>query len=280
MREFKHNRYSIRQLQQAHADHIEAIFTGLSRIPGDPYGVVIKKFGETRTFLQKKANFASRAILIGNESFELLDEIIAHFKENSDACFIEINPSNFSRSQHPFWEHMILPHLIARGFQVGEMRCVWIYDESNDSSTERANQSIRIDQYSSDEVDQFYPLELKVQEKIESETAKTYLKFSQSIGIWRNYIASVDETPIAIARLFIKDQIGYLVWGFTNERYRRRGCHTALIRRRIEDARDAGCSRIFSVSDIDAKSASTPQSCGLGIAYNYIMMKTSLEQEN
>ena len=279
MKNFKHNRHSIRQLQQAHADHLEAMFTGLSRIPGDPYGIIIRKFGKTRTFLQKKASFASRAILTGNESFELLDEIIAHFKENSYACFIEINPSNFSRSQHPFWEHMIIPHLAARGFRNGEMRCVWIYDHRRKSGIERPNQPIRIDQFSSDEIEQFYPLELKVQDKIESETAKTYMRFSQSIGVWRNYIASVDDTPVAIARLFVRDEIGYLVWGYTNERYRRQGCHSALIHRRIEDAMDAGCSTIFTVSDIDAKSASTLQTCGLRIAYNYIMMKTSFEQK-
>jgi len=57
----------------------------------------------------------------------------------------------------------------------------------------------------------------------------------------RLYIASVDGVPAAAAALDIRDGIGHLTAGATLPQFRRRGCQTALIERRLADAQEEGC---------------------------------------
>ena len=64
----------------------------------------------------------------------------------------------------------------------------------------------------------------------------------------------------------------YLQWSFTAATHRGRGCHRAMIHRRIDDARAAGCDVVFAVTDIGTQSASNLQSLGFRLAYNYVMM--------
>ena len=273
MNAFTHTRQTIQQLHQAHADYIEAMYTGLSQIPDNPYGVIIRKFSETRTFLHRQGDFSNRIILTGNESPELLDEIILHFSNNTSACFIEINPANFSHSQPPNTDQLLMPHFLERGFQVGDMRCVWIYDDTRMSNARPSHQHIRIETFASDEIDLYYPLQLQVLNHDYDEDEKTAITYRHSVGTWHNYVAYIDGTPAGLATLLISGEIGYLVWGFTQEKFRRLGCHAALIQKRVEDAMNAGCSTIFSVSDVDANSVFSLQANGLVIAYNYMLME-------
>lgn len=63
---------------------------------------------------------------------------------------------------------------------------------------------------------------------------------------WSLYLARVDGHPAAAATLYMKDGLGYLADATTGPTFRRRGLHSALLRRRIRDAAAAEASVVFS----------------------------------
>lgn len=62
---------------------------------------------------------------------------------------------------------------------------------------------------------------------------------------WRCYVAKVDGEAQACGAMLIDDGIAELGIGATLEAARGRGCQTALLRRRIVDAGEAGCQTLF-----------------------------------
>lgn len=67
---------------------------------------------------------------------------------------------------------------------------------------------------------------------------------------WRHYVASIDGRDVGAGALFVGDagdtRVGHLVDGVTLPDARRVGVQTAIIRRRVQDGRRAGCSLFCS----------------------------------
>lgn len=63
---------------------------------------------------------------------------------------------------------------------------------------------------------------------------------------WRFHLAELDGKPAGAAILTLHGDLGYLASAATLPAMRRRGVHAALIRARMLDAADAGCSLIFA----------------------------------
>ncbi|MFL5832390.1 MAG: GNAT family N-acetyltransferase [Solirubrobacterales bacterium] len=62
---------------------------------------------------------------------------------------------------------------------------------------------------------------------------------------WRCYVARVDGKACGCGAMVIEDGIAELGIGATLEDVRGRGCQTALLRRRISDAAEAGCRTLL-----------------------------------
>jgi GNAT superfamily N-acetyltransferase len=62
---------------------------------------------------------------------------------------------------------------------------------------------------------------------------------------WRCYVAKVDGEAQGCGAMVIEDGIAQFGIGATLEEARGRGCQTALLRRRIVDAAEAGCRALF-----------------------------------
>jgi GNAT superfamily N-acetyltransferase len=63
---------------------------------------------------------------------------------------------------------------------------------------------------------------------------------------WSLYLARVNGRPAAAATLYVIDGVGYLADSATDPSFRRRGFHTALLRRRLRDAHVSGADLVFS----------------------------------
>ena len=63
---------------------------------------------------------------------------------------------------------------------------------------------------------------------------------------WSLYLARVDGRPAATATLFVEGSAAYCADATTDPAFRRRGLHTALLHRRITDARAAGVDLVTS----------------------------------
>ncbi len=65
---------------------------------------------------------------------------------------------------------------------------------------------------------------------------------------WRLYMSFDGHTPAGTGALFVHDGAGWLDWAATAPEHRRRGSQTALLRRRLVDARRAGCRRLYTTT--------------------------------
>src|SRR5215813_3712335 len=83
----------------------------------------------------------------------------------------------------------------------------------------------------------------------------------------RLYLATVDGRPAAAGALFVHDGIGHLANASTMPGYRRLGCQTALIERRLQDAPAVGCSRASVVATWDSQSHRNLARAGFRTAY-------------
>jgi hypothetical protein len=63
---------------------------------------------------------------------------------------------------------------------------------------------------------------------------------------WTHYIGWDGDQAVAIGALFVRDGMGWLGWGGTIESHRGRGGQSAMIVRRIADARIHGCDWVTS----------------------------------
>lgn len=63
---------------------------------------------------------------------------------------------------------------------------------------------------------------------------------------WKFHLAEIDGAPAGAAILTLHGELGYLASAATLPEMRRRGVHAALLRARMLDAADAGCSLVFA----------------------------------
>jgi hypothetical protein len=84
--------------------------------------------------------------------------------------------------------------------------------------------------------------------------------FALTIGRegWIHYLALDGEAPVGIAALYVEDKIGWLGWGGTLTSHRGRGGQSAMIARRIADARSQGCEWVSAETADDLPEKPNP----------------------
>jgi hypothetical protein len=267
-----HNRETVRQFQQAHADHIESIYSGLAQIPGNPRKVEIRRFGPTRVFWADEDRMENRAIFTGNESKSDFEQVTEFFQKKKRTCFVELNPDNFYRT-HPFsWNAEVMPALLALGYRPDAFRCVWHCNRRCED--QHGEDVLALENYASADIVEFIKARLEVlpEDEIRARATAEEIKYGQSTAGWLHYIGLEEGIPVSTSSLFVHNSLGYLKWGFTRTECRNRGHQQAHIRRRIKDAFAQGCTKVFSVTDFDNVSANNLQKCGMTLAYNYVLM--------
>ncbi|HKG10264.1 MAG TPA: GNAT family N-acetyltransferase, partial [Gaiellaceae bacterium] len=63
---------------------------------------------------------------------------------------------------------------------------------------------------------------------------------------WRCYLAYDGDEPAGAAALYVHDGTGYLAFAATRPEHRRKGAQSALLARRIQDALEAGCTKLVT----------------------------------
>jgi GNAT superfamily N-acetyltransferase len=79
----------------------------------------------------------------------------------------------------------------------------------------------------------------------------------QGLENWRFHLAEIDGRPVGGAMLSLHGDVGYLASAATLPEVRRRGVHAALVRARMLDAAESGCSLVFARAVPGASGASS-----------------------
>jgi ribosomal protein S18 acetylase RimI-like enzyme len=89
------------------------------------------------------------------------------------------------------------------------------------------------------------------------------------------YIAAIDGQEAGAGVLALHDGVGYLANASTLPAFRRRGCQTALVARRIADSVGLGCDLVASLTSFGSASQRTLERAGLRIAYTRTVWRLS-----
>jgi len=266
-----HDRQLVRRLHQAYADKTEDFFKGLQQVPGSEAGVSLRTFGPARVLIARGHDWLSRATLTGEETFERIDEIVAHFAERSQICHIEWNPGNCHRPNS--WNSELGQHLLDLGFRPGGFRCV--YARSLGEQEGDLHSAMEIRRFGPGELEEYVEFVATVEAWSEERRSRKAANLIHGEGseAWHHYVGFLDGKPCSVASLYTGSDTAFLEWSTTHSNARRRGCHGAMIRRRLEDAAAAGCDLAFTITDVGTQSGRNLQREGFRLAYNYVMLK-------
>ena len=84
---------------------------------------------------------------------------------------------------------------------------------------------------------------------------------------WSLYLARSEGRAVAAATLFVYGQVGYFADSATDPRFRNRGLHAALLRRRARDAREAGVDFVCSGADFLSTSHRNMERAGMRLLF-------------
>jgi GNAT superfamily N-acetyltransferase len=84
---------------------------------------------------------------------------------------------------------------------------------------------------------------------------------------WQLYLARCGNCPAAAAILFLNEKVGYCADATTDPAFRGRGLQSALLARRIEDARTAGVDFVCSGADFLSQSHRNMERAGMRVQF-------------
>ncbi|MCT2197279.1 GNAT family N-acetyltransferase [Paenibacillus sp. p3-SID1389] len=94
---------------------------------------------------------------------------------------------------------------------------------------------------------------------------------------FQNFVAYLGGEPAGMGSLFMRGDTGYLANDFTFPAYRKRGIQTALIRHRLQTARELGLKRVYTDVEFASASHANMLKCGFELVYvNTFWMKMAL----
>ncbi|NAX20551.1 GNAT family N-acetyltransferase [Vibrio sp. V39_P1S14PM300] len=116
---------------------------------------------------------------------------------------------------------------------------------SLEQPTPSYNPSVRVERWGSEKADAFLDLLTTSGARCEPEVwaQKRHLYCSDQ---FRCFVAFIDETPCAWGTSFIAKECAILANAFTQEAFRARGCQTALLHARIQDAQQLGVKLVLT----------------------------------
>lgn len=84
---------------------------------------------------------------------------------------------------------------------------------------------------------------------------------------WHFYVASINGMPAAIAVMFVQDRVGSLAAAATLPEFQGRGCQSALLITRINEAAQLDCDLVVSQASFGSISKANMERIGLQTAY-------------
>ncbi len=234
----------------------------LYALPGNPYGVQIRSFGNTTALLAQRTHNHELFNHVGNisgDDLSYLDAIIGWYQSYDIYCHFDLVPSSASP--------LLLWSLASRGFyQSGFYNMLYGLPQTD----QKYVLGITVRPVLPEEKDLFAEIYF---DSFEIPKTEVYAYVRDSVGVLvrvpTNYcfFALIDHTIAAIAVLSIHRQVGYLALAGTLPSFRGHGCHKALLQARMHMAAQAGCNLIAGQAGVATISQLNMEKVGLRMAY-------------
>lgn len=234
----------------------------LGSLPGNPYGIQTRTFGNATAFLAQKTHNSEIFNHVGNitgDDLPYLDAILNWYARHDVLCSFDIVPSNASPA--------LLWHLASKGFYQSSFYNMFY---GLPYIAQKPLPGVVVRPVLPEEKDVFAEVYFDSFEVPKTETY-AYVRHSirslVEIPTNRCLFALVHNTIAAIAVVSISQEVGYLALSATLPHFRGYGCQKTLLQERIHLASQAGCDLVTCQVGVGTISQQNVEKIGLHLAY-------------
>ncbi|WP_439873788.1 GNAT family N-acetyltransferase [Bacillus mycoides] len=249
------------EIENAEIHMLSSRLALLQAISGNPMQVQMKKFGSATAFSSKViAGPAFNTVKgVTFTTTDELDEIISYYQSLQIPCRFEITPAQGTAE--------LFQYLSQKGFYQSSFHTAVYSKPKEDPSLLPSNILVR--KLKETEFDIFadiyvcgFNMPSFTKDGVRQNNEILYNKPG-----WHFFIAEVQNIPAGIGVLYVNKGIASLAASATLPEFQRKGCHTALIQKRIETAIATDCHLIVGQARFGSVSQNNMERAHMKIAY-------------
>lgn len=247
------------EIERAEINMLSSRLEALQAIKENPMQVQIKQFGSATAFSSKVIAGPAFNTVKGITNTAQVDEIISYYQSLQIPCRFEITPAQGTAE--------LFQYLSEKGFYQSNFHTALYSTPREDPSLLPSNISVR--QLKENEFDIFADIYVRgfhmppfTKDGVRQNNEILYNKPG-----WHFFIAEIQNTPASIGVLYINKGVASLAASATLPEFQRKGCHTALIQKRIETAIASNCQLIVGQAMFGSGSQNNMERAHMKIAY-------------
>ncbi|MFZ7802727.1 GNAT family N-acetyltransferase [Bacillus thuringiensis] len=247
------------EIENAEIDMLSSRLERLQTISGNPMQVQMKKFGSATAFSSKIIAGPAFNTVKCITNADAIDAIISYYESLQIPCRFEITPAQGTAE--------LFQYLSQKGFYQSSFHTALYSIPRVDPSLLPANISVR--QLKENEFHILADIYVRGfnMPSFTKDGVRQNNKILYDKPGWHFFIAEVQNTPAGIGVLYINNGIASLAASATLPEFQRKGCHTALIQKRIETAIESNCNLIVGQARFGSGSQNNMERAHMKIAY-------------
>lgn len=230
----------VQRLIAAEIDYMLSLLRPMQAMFGEAGGIATARFG-TAVALSMRTNtdpLFNRVLGFGDEDLPLLDDVLGWYAERQATCRFDLVSGASSQRAGDA--------LAGRGFAPRPLETFLHAPPKPDVSAGQGGPEVR--KLAVEELEEFAAVFLEVypQEPPAEASVRACLKAQYSQPEWHCYLASVAGVVAAFGAMYVNNGAAALISAATLPQFRRQGCQTALLARRMADAAEFGGDLVWS----------------------------------
>jgi hypothetical protein len=250
-----------KEIEQGEINMLYARLSTVQEREGNPMGIHIQSFGDAIAFASKgipsPAFNSVKGLTYTNK--DVIDNILSFYKEHEIQCQFEVTPAQATPE--------LFTYLQEKGFYQSSFHTS-LYMEASMNQLPM-NKEVTIRNLEREEFDMFASIYVSAfgMPTFTIDGVRQNNEILHGTDGWEFYVACIENQPVSIGVMHVKDTIATLAASATLPQFQRKGCHQLLLKKRIYDACIAGSKLIVAQASFGSKSQQNMQRVGMQIAY-------------
>jgi len=247
----------VQRLIAAEIDYMLSLLRPMQAMFGEAGGIATARFGAA-VALSMRTNadpLFNRVLGFGDDQLPLLDQVLDWFAQRQTVCRFDIIPDASGQR--------VGEVLAGRGFAPRPLETL-LYAPPEPLAAPDSGEP-KVWNLAVEELDEFATVFLEVypQEPLAEASVRACLKAQYGQQEWHCYLASVAGADAAFGAMYVNNGTAALISAATLPQFRRQGCQTALLTRRMADAAELGCDLVWSHAACGSTSQSNMERQGM-----------------
>ena len=218
------------------------------------------RLGSTIALRNPESERNNVVFLLANDQLEVLPELLRRYEGQS------VKPTFFVRSSG--FSAELGKHLILAGFYPASFEQALLYRRPEQTPVEPP-EPITVEPTTSENIE--VSLDIMAEgfawHKDWRDEVADYYRRKLTHNNYRGFLARYEAQPAGVGIIALDDDFAFLRDGTVLPKYRRRGCHIALLNRRLKEAYLRGCTMVGGGTGVRSASFRNHQRVGFHVAY-------------